>query len=68
MFLLLLVLVGMFVAPLLGLVESTVVPCATLGIANPARTTASGSATSHDCGFNELPNIFKFVLFQVSCP
>jgi hypothetical protein len=57
MLLLPLVLVGVFVAPLLGLVESTVTACAcaTLANANPARTAASGSAASHECGFNELP-------------
>jgi hypothetical protein len=60
------VLVGVFVAPLLGLVESTVTPYATLGKANPARTAASGSATSHECGINLLPNPFIFTLFHTA--
>jgi hypothetical protein len=59
-----LVLVGALVAPLLGLVESTVTLCARKALenANPTRTTASGSAASHHCGFDDFTNLF------ISCP
>jgi len=66
MLLLQLVLVGVFVAPLLGFVERTVTACARLGNANPVKTAASGSAASQDCGFKELLNLFIFVLFSPS--
>jgi hypothetical protein len=56
----LLVLVGVFVAPLLGFVERTVTACARLGNANPVKTAASGSAASHDCGFKVLLNLIIF--------
>jgi hypothetical protein len=66
MLLLALVLVGVFVAPLLGLVESTVTLCAgaTLGNANPVRTATNGSAASHDNGLSEFLSLFIFLLFQ----
>jgi positive regulator of sigma E activity len=64
MFLLLLVLVGVFLAPLLGFVELTITACARVGNANPVKTAASGSAASQKCGFKELLKLFIFLLFH----
>jgi hypothetical protein len=61
------VLVGVLVAPLLGLVESTVKPCATQGIADTARTAASDKGVSHDCGISWIPNFFTFCTLSLSC-
>jgi hypothetical protein len=61
-----LVLVGVLVAPLVGFVETTVVPCASVGSANPTKRATSGNAASEnvasrDCGFKVFPKIFIFV-------
>jgi hypothetical protein len=64
MLLLLLVLVGVFVAPLLGFVVLTVTACARLENAIPVKITASGNAASHDCGLKKLVKLFTLVLFH----
>ena len=53
-----LVLVGVLTAPLDGFVERTVVPWASVGIANQAKRAASGNAARRDCDFRVFAKTF----------